>query len=234
MQLKHWQVFLILILCGFLKEFEWEWGQLLTAILSSMGFMVYAAWSIIVGQRLYHYFPGLARMNYKAFAICAILWMSTLLISQFISVLYNLTYIEILTIPGAILALFPMFYCLVFASRMIESVESGRAVDILESTGVLLLIIVLPIGIWFLQPMINKSTKTTLKEPAPSRLSWRKGVRMKMAVWLEFTTTTAPAMEKSRIAAVASFLISKRGRFFPLKNTFLAFITGMNSGHKPA
>jgi len=53
----------------------------------------------------------------------------------------------------------------VFTSVMIESVDSGKEVTFLESYGVFMLLLFMPIGIWFLQPMINKAMDTRIKEP---------------------------------------------------------------------
>jgi len=166
LNLKHWQVFLILILCGFLKEFEWGGNQLITAFLSPIGFGVYAFYAVLVGHTLHHKFPNLISVNYKAFTLASTAWILVLFVGQFVSVMYDLNFMEILTIPGLLLVFLAGIYCMVFTSVMIEAVDSGKEVTFLESYGVFMLLLFMPIGIWFLQPMLNKATQGKLNEPS--------------------------------------------------------------------
>ena len=55
-----------------------------------------------------------------------------------------------------ILSLFCMFYCLYFVARTIKTAESQKKVSFTELVGLFFLIWFFPIGIWFVQPRINR------------------------------------------------------------------------------
>lgn len=58
--------------------------------------------------------------------------------------------------PLFILATFCMFYCLVFAAKVFKSTELQREVDLPEYIAELFQLWYFPLGVWLLQPRINR------------------------------------------------------------------------------
>jgi len=58
-----------------------------------------------------------------------------------------------------------MFYCLYFISKSLKAVELQRDVTFNDYAGEFFLIWFFPIGIWFIQPRINKLFDETLQIP---------------------------------------------------------------------
>jgi hypothetical protein len=59
-------------------------------------------------------------------------------------------------VPVHLFSMFCMFYCLYFISKELKAVEWQRPVTFSVYTGEFFLIWFFPIGIWFIQPRINK------------------------------------------------------------------------------
>jgi hypothetical protein len=54
---------------------------------------------------------------------------------------------------------YALLYYISFPARTLKSIENGKKADFGEYFGDFFLIVFLPIGIWFLQPRINKVTQ---------------------------------------------------------------------------
>lgn len=165
LRLKAYEVFLIIVAGGILKEVELD-NLLFTAILNAIGMVVAGSWILFVGHRLYHYFPGIKNMNYMVFTFCSIIMGFSMIIGQMGSVLWHETMLDLFTIPGSVFIFFCSVYCLLFTSKLIHSVASAREVGSFDNFGILILILILPIGIWFLQPMVNKAVANKPLEQA--------------------------------------------------------------------
>ena len=61
-----------------------------------------------------------------------------------------------LIIPFHLFAVFCIFYCLYFVSKIFKTVELQRKVTFPDFAGEFFMIWFLPIGIWIIQPRINK------------------------------------------------------------------------------
>lgn len=155
LRLKAYEVFLLILAGGILKNIDFG-DSLLNTLFSLIGILLYAGWPILVGHALYQRNPDLIKWNYQAFSLSSGIWLLAILAKPLVSVWTGLQYIDVLTVPGALLVFVAACYSILYTAKMIESVENRKEVDGLESLGVLLLILILPIGIWFLQPMLNK------------------------------------------------------------------------------
>jgi hypothetical protein len=58
--------------------------------------------------------------------------------------------------PMHIFDMFCLFYCIYFASKTIKIIELNREVTFVDYAGEFFLIWFFPIGLWFIQPKINK------------------------------------------------------------------------------
>jgi hypothetical protein len=164
LHLKSWEIFLIILIGGLFREIKIEDQRILSAILSAIGMICMGGWPVIIGHRLHHYFPGLNSINYTLFTIASVVWLLSAIVLPFISAFTHLSYIEILTIPGSIFVFLMVMICIFFTTTMIESIEAKKEVGIVDSFGSLFLMFLLPIGIFFFQPMIRKAMQSRLPE----------------------------------------------------------------------
>jgi hypothetical protein len=157
-KLKHWQVFLALIVGLFLSNFKIEDNQTLTTILLLTGMTLYFSWMLFVGHGLYQLLPDQIDMNYNLFIINSFVWLTAYIVVMILSDGEGMTFTGLAALP-----LFYVFYAflhyIMFPVRTLRSIEKGKTADIGECIGDFLLVIFLPIGIWFLQPRINKITE---------------------------------------------------------------------------
>jgi hypothetical protein len=158
LRLKHWQVFLILIVALFISNFKIEDNQTLTTILLLEGMTIYFSWMLFVGHGLYQLLPDKIEMNYNLFIINSFIWLTAYVIVMIISDGEGMKFTGLAALPG-----FYVFYAflhfMMFPVRTLKSIEKGKKADIGECIGDFFLVIFLPIGIWFLQPRINKVTE---------------------------------------------------------------------------
>ena len=155
LKLKHWQAFLILIFGLFLNNFAIEDNQTLTTILSLIGGLIYFSWPIFIGYALYQFLPTRIELSYNLFLFNSFIYLISYSAVTIISDTEGMKFDGLAALPG-----FYVFYALLqsnmFPARVLKSIERERKVDIGECFGSFFLIIVLPIGIWFLQPRLNK------------------------------------------------------------------------------
>ena len=157
LRLKHWQVFLILIAGLFISNFEIENNKTLTTILFLIGMTTYFSWILFVGHALYQLLPEKIELNYNLFLINSFIWLTSYIFVMVISDGQGMTFSGVEALPG-FYVFFAFLYFLMFPARALKSIEKDRKADIGECIGDFFLIVFLPIGIWFLQPRINRVT----------------------------------------------------------------------------
>jgi hypothetical protein len=69
--------------------------------------------------------------------------------------------IFMLIFPLHLFSMFCIFYCLYFNAKSLKSVELQKPVTFNDFAGEFFLIWFFPVGIWFLQPRINKLFEET-------------------------------------------------------------------------
>jgi len=156
LRLKHWQVFPLLMLGFLLNNFTVEGDQTLTTILSVIGGIIYFSWPILIGHELNQLLPNHVKLNYNLFIFNGFVWLTVYLGITIISDGEGVTYNGIAALPG-FYAFYALLHCLMFPARALKSIERNKKVDVGECFGTFFLILFLPIGIWFLQPRINKA-----------------------------------------------------------------------------
>jgi hypothetical protein len=158
LRLKHWQVFLALIVGLFVSSFNIEDNPTLTTILLLAGMTIYFSWMLFVGHGLYQLVPDKIELNYNLFIINSFVWLTAYIAIMIISDGEGMSFTGLSALPG-----FYVFYAflhfIMFPVRTLKSIEKGRKADIGECIGDFFLVVFLPIGIWFLQPRINKVTE---------------------------------------------------------------------------
>lgn len=124
---------------------------------------VFFGWFYALGANLNKKLPDHVRMNLTRFKIflfipaAYIFLLSVLLLfKNILSSLQPNPAIFSLIIPMQLFCMFCMFYCLYFNAKSLKTVEMQRQVTFSDYAGEFFLIWLLPIGIWIIQPRINK------------------------------------------------------------------------------
>lgn len=157
---KHWQIFLFLLLAMALGNFTIEGQPLLTSILNSIGLLIIISWPLVLGLELYRYLPERIELGITLFII------NGLLILLSITAIMVISNGQGMNFSGSGLIALPVFYFMFaylhiqfFPGKVLKSIESGRAASFVDYIGYGVLIWFWPIGIWFIQPRINKAVK---------------------------------------------------------------------------
>ena len=171
---KHWQLFLLIFICG-----AWTSPSPLKEIINSVAVVTFTLWIYAIGvygqDRIAEL--GLKTMNVKLFKtnviILGILFLIILIYSATqpeVAEANNVTDTfqakDILNIIGGLYFVFAVFQTIVFACKTIVKIELRREVSFGDYFNNLLLMFFFFVGIWFLQPRINRLIATEEQEVA--------------------------------------------------------------------
>lgn len=152
---KHYQLFMIPIVGLFISNFTITGEPTFSALLSIIGFWILMAYPFLIGYSLQSYIPKNVSLNNNLFQI------NVLIIIAVYSVIMILSDGEGMSFSG--LEAIPFFYVfyaflhsLSFPAQTVKTIELGRKAKLGDYLGDFFLIVFLPIGIWFLQPRINR------------------------------------------------------------------------------
>jgi hypothetical protein len=152
---KHWQIFLALIVVLILAEIKLEDNPTLTMAFNITGTLLYFIWPLLVGHELQNYLPNKVELNYTFFMINGFLIILGIVSAAIITGGGTWHFEGLAALPVFYL-LFAWFYVFSFPGRTMRSIENKREAGLSESIGDFFLTFFLPIGIWFLQPRLNK------------------------------------------------------------------------------
>jgi hypothetical protein len=187
LELKNWQLFWIWIgpqlLLGTFSTLVLSGSGYayfgLTLLLFIFSFLVFTGiliqWFYKIGTVLYTYLPRGISMpvnRFKIFMTVAVGYIVYVILSIFRGVLsvyseaeYPSTLGTGLLIGAHLFAMFCMFYCIYFNARILKTVELKRAVTFRDFRTDFFRIWFFPIGIWNIQPRLNK----IVAEPAAGK-----------------------------------------------------------------
>jgi len=136
--------------------------------------LLFIGWFWSVGAHLHPKLPPDVRMNLKMFKWFLIIPMVYILlvvfflfgfIRQFTDFenmnpedmpdMSGLAYL-FLIIPVHLFSIFCLFYCIYFVAKLLKCVELQKEVSLSDFIGEFVLVWILPIGVWFIQPRINQ------------------------------------------------------------------------------
>lgn len=186
LRLKHWQLFILLMIAPFIAQLV-GMTVLITSHDSAMMFAafmlimflfagIFFGWLYVLGVNLNMKLPGMVKMNltkFKWFLFTIVMYM--VLIWVFMSVNFeymldsgetnsvDLTGGFVVILPLHFFSIFCIFYCLYFIAKSLKSVECQRPVTFSDYAGEFFLICFFPIGVWLIQPRINKIFDETLQ-----------------------------------------------------------------------
>ena len=161
--LKHWHLFLLIFICG-----VWTSPSPLKEIINSIAFVTLTLWIYAIGvygqEKIAEL--GLSSMNVNFFKInilvVGIFFLAALFF--FNSEPATSETIELKDIPltvGGLYFFFAFFQTIIFACKTIAKIELRRVVSFGDYFTNLLLMVFFFIGVWILQPKVNKFFTST-------------------------------------------------------------------------
>ncbi|MFT3705305.1 MAG: hypothetical protein QM802_23255 [Agriterribacter sp.] len=184
--LKHWQLFVLLIGIPIISEFV-VIGSIVTSrdatimayyfpIMMIYFIGVFFGWFYTLGISLHKKLPESAPMNVNRFKIflfipvAYILLICAFMASRFSGIStseqFNPAIFGLIIVPLHLFSMFCIFYCLYFNAKALKTVELQRPLTFSDYAGEFFLIWFFPIGVWIIQPRINKLFDPVLSNDA--------------------------------------------------------------------
>jgi len=172
LKLKHWQFFgltvgllfiikivvLVVIATRNINLFDNPKADYFAALLFFVFFFIFVGWFYALGTNLNKKLPDGVKMSLKKFK-----WFSFLSVALVVAfVVFYVGLASLFWLPDIVFAglyLFVVFcycYCFNFSIKSLKAVELQRAVTFSDYAGDLFLFLFFPIGVWIIQPRINK------------------------------------------------------------------------------
>ena len=174
---KHWQLFILMVGLPFLFQIITIIYVIMTdnplfafstfPIFMLLYIGIFFGWFWSIGVGLHKFLPENHNLNLKKFKIFFLIPFAYIILLMF-SMMYlgffsvfpppdDMIGISlILIVPFHLFSIFCMFYMLYFCAKTIKSIELNREVDFSDYAGEFFLIWFYIVGIWVLQPKINR------------------------------------------------------------------------------
>jgi hypothetical protein len=185
--LKHWQLFIILVGVPFIAEILLM-GMVIASrdpgvafyflpVIMILSVGPFTAWFYSLGTNLFKRVPLTVKMSLTRFKICLffqvayILFFTVFMAGLFSNVSFQGSInpaIFFFIFPLHLFAMFCIIYCLYFNAKALKAIELQRPVTFGEYAGEFFLLWFFPIGVWILQPRINKLFNSPPDEPIDS------------------------------------------------------------------
>ena len=166
---KHWQLFVLFVGVGFVGDIvllmyfpAGDSGgsvgrfELLNGILTAIFLVFFLGWFWSMGSFLSSIVIPRLRLNRELFLVSLIY--PPLYICVFFTVVFGNVKSSLfaLMFPFHLFAMFCMFYVLYFVSKSLVLAETGRPASFYDYAGPFFLLWFFPIGVWFIQPRVNR------------------------------------------------------------------------------
>ncbi len=150
LHLKPWQLFLTLVLLMILSSLPY------IGIVASVIWVVgYFGWIYAIGTKMHRLIPAKTKPAINVFKVTSACTVFLFMAGGFIN--ENTLAIPVwLDIVITILPFICFFYSVGFASQMLESMIEGEIVSFGGSVKCFILMWIFPIGIWFVQPAVQR------------------------------------------------------------------------------
>jgi hypothetical protein len=150
---KHWEVFIFLAAIYFLSTYCIDKSIISVAVFSAL-LVGYIGWYALLGNSLYKYLPRKVDYNITWFLLDAFL----LIVLYGVIMIFvdgNLQVYGLIALPF-FYVLFAIAHLVWFPVALLVSIENGSRSTFSQYAGTMLQLVVWPIGIWFVQPRLNK------------------------------------------------------------------------------
>lgn len=176
LQAKHWQMFLCFIIPLIIQMFVMfkimgsidishvENPEVIfekmkyVQIISIFPFIILYSWFLSIGFRFTSEISWLKQMKVKKFVLLLIFPIIYMMIAfSLFELTASFPLLALVLVPLHFTAMFGMIYSWYFPSRVLASIKLKRIATRGEAIGNLFLMWIFPIGIWVLQPEVNKA-----------------------------------------------------------------------------
>ena len=165
LRLKHWQLFFLAIGLPILADFFTSGhGQAGTMdkVIGVITVSTVFGWIWTIGNELYKLLP--TGQNFKLWRFRTAITLALTLLVFIFWITENETIMAsddflILIFTGTPIYLGLMIYVVLYAAKTLKTIELGRSAKIDEYAGEAFLIWMVPLGVWFIQPRLNKLTE---------------------------------------------------------------------------
>lgn len=175
---RHWQIFLLLVGVCFLGQMivvssmatqmrapeDFDRTARFFGAVTVVFMLFFLGWFWSMGSFLTSIISEPQRLPLRYFRLSLIY--PAIYVTYFFSVFSASRPPSALIVPFHLLAMFCMFYNLYFVSKSLVIAETGRAASFYDYSGPFFLTWFFPIGIWAIQPRINRLFEKTLTERA--------------------------------------------------------------------
>jgi hypothetical protein len=155
LRLKHWQIFLVLLLIMLIGNTEIDGQEDLNTFLSLAGLLLYLTTLVAYGHYLYDYLPRRVELNYNLFIINSFIYAVVIIAATLLYGSDGLHLTGLYALP-LFYVFYAAFYTLSFPARILKSIELNRNVEFGEYLVLAIGFIFWPFTIWFIQPRVNK------------------------------------------------------------------------------
>ncbi len=138
-------------------------SSILSPLIALFYMGVLFAWIWVAGSSLYNKLPDSVELNGLWFRGIWVIATASYILARFIPLPALSSYLEIAETYslGSVLLLEGIFvigilYCAFFVAKALKSVEQDRSATLKEYAWDILLFLFFPVGVWYLQPRINK------------------------------------------------------------------------------
>ncbi|RIJ36913.1 hypothetical protein [Pontibacter oryzae] len=173
LRLRHWQAFLLLFILPFLLQqailallsvSDARLGPASAMLIDAIPATVFTLWMWRVGIWLFRRLPESIKITPLYFHLSTLyILLYTLLFVYTLAVVLDSVAggtlplgMLILILPMHLFATFVYLYIVYFMARLLLSVEEQRVVDFGAYAGAYFYFLLLPLGIWFLQPRLRR------------------------------------------------------------------------------
>ncbi len=153
--LNAWQIFLIVIFGQFLGASTFNFPKL-DDILPILGFLVYLSYPLTIVIYLIDYLPKKFELNNTFFNINFLIVIGYFS-AQFILNGRNYEALDDFKLIPELYIIFALYYIFLFPAKILKSLELNREASLGEYFGYFMQLLLLPVGIWFLQPRVRKA-----------------------------------------------------------------------------
>jgi hypothetical protein len=178
---KHWQIFLLLIGLPMIFQFI-AMGYIMTSsnpnvfiiafpTMMILSVVLFFGWFYTLGTKLHKKLPETSTMNltrFKIFLFIPVIYMLSISVFMFGVFSFISTgeqptpAILVVILLLHLFSMFCIFYCLHFIAKALKTVEWQKPVTFSDFAGEFFLIWFFPIGIWIIQPRLNRIFDDTI------------------------------------------------------------------------
>lgn len=152
---KHWQIFILNLIGIILSNFTIHGFPLETAVINIIGLFIILMYPFIIGYALQKYVLNKIILNINLFQFNLLVFFAVYSVIMIISDGKGMIFSGLISLP-----FYYVFYAMMnsfaFPAKTIRSIELNQEARFGDYIGDFFLIFFLPIGIWFIQPRINR------------------------------------------------------------------------------